>query len=44
MIYQKAYYFICQLIDFAIVTVSIWIAYKLYRLSGIGRIHFMLDK
>jgi exopolysaccharide biosynthesis polyprenyl glycosylphosphotransferase len=25
-----------QLIDFAIVTVSIWIAYKLYRISGIG--------
>lgn len=25
-----------QLIDFAIITISIWIAYKLYRLSGIG--------
>ena len=25
-----------QLIDFAIATVSIWIAYKLYRISGIG--------
>lgn len=25
-----------QLIDFATITVSIWIAYKLYRISGIG--------
>ena len=25
-----------QLIDFVIITISIWIAYKLYRLSGIG--------
>src|SRR3989339_553139 len=27
---------IYQLIDFATITVSIWIAYKLYRISGIG--------
>jgi len=25
-----------QLIDFVIITISIWIAYKLYRISGIG--------
>jgi len=35
-IYQTFSSLICQLIDFAVITVSIWIAYKLYRISGLG--------
>ncbi|MFZ4438256.1 MAG: sugar transferase [Syntrophales bacterium] len=35
-IYQTFSSLTYQLIDFATITVSIWIAYKLYRISGIG--------